>query len=199
MKRDAERARLLAAALEGGAPADEIEPLLPAIGRLRELFAHLGPDAEMVSSLLPRLYRDHLRSQPNDLRLAHPTLSVSDMAASLRFYRDMLGLRLRSENEWFAELEAGDGAVALQWTGPDARLPRVGGVCLEFWSDDLPGAVERLRRLGMQVALGCGRRGPYAELCDPDGHTLRLVGFSSAERAVGGRAEVRAVSEDRDE
>jgi catechol 2,3-dioxygenase-like lactoylglutathione lyase family enzyme len=195
MKRDDARAELLATALEGGPVADEIESLLPAVGRLRALLADLEPSPDHVSFLLPRLYSDHMSAQRlPSVRLAHPTLSVRDMEAALRFYRDVLGLRPRSEGTWFSELEAGGAGIALQWTGSSTRLPHVGDVCIEFRADDLGRAVETLRRLGMRVALGRGRRGAYAELHDPDGHTIHLVGSLAASRSVEEPVETRSAA-----
>jgi catechol 2,3-dioxygenase-like lactoylglutathione lyase family enzyme len=200
MKREDPRADLLATALEGGPVAEEIESLLPAADRLRELLARLEPGTGHVSSLLPELYRGHLsRRRSSGLRLAHLTLAVRDTEAALRFYRDVLGFQPLSEGKWFSELEAGGAIIALRWTGSSTRLPQVGDVCVEFWSEDFDGAVEDLRQLGVPLALGRDRRGAYVELRDPDGHAIRLIGLSGAERSVRTRAGSQAASGDRDE
>jgi catechol 2,3-dioxygenase-like lactoylglutathione lyase family enzyme len=181
MKGDDQRAELLAKVLDGGPVADEVEPLLPALTRIRDLLDRLDPGPERVTALLPRLYRQYLGDpQRVVVELAHPTLYVRDMEAALRFYRDVLGLRPRSESEWFSELEAGAGAIALHWTGSPTRLAQVGDVRLEFRTRDLDRTVEQLRELGIQVALGRGHRGRFAELRDPDGYTIRLIGAVAA-------------------
>ena len=193
MKGDDRRAELLATALEGGPVADEVDPLLVAARCLRELLEHLVPGDERVSSLVPRLYADRLRSaQISGLRLAHPTLLVRDMDRALRFYRDVLGLAVLSEGKWFSELDAGGAAIALQWTGSATRLPQVGDVCVEFRCDDLDGAVEKLRGLGLRVAIGRRRRGAYAELHDPDGHTIHLFDSLPATRSAGKSIDARS-------
>jgi hypothetical protein len=62
---------------------------------------------------------------------------------------------------------------------------------VEFRCDDLDGAVEKLRGLGLAVAFGRRRRGAYAELNDPDGHTIHLFDALAATRSAGTAVDTR--------
>jgi catechol 2,3-dioxygenase-like lactoylglutathione lyase family enzyme len=177
MKGDDKRAEQLAAFLDGGPVPDDLEPLLPAVKRVRDVLRSLAPDPERVATLLPRLYREYLGSQePVAVELAHPTLYVRSMEATLGFYRDLLGLTARTIGRRFSQLESGGAAIALQWTGSASRRAHAGDVVFEFRTADLDRTVGILRQRGLQVAVGSDERGSYAELHDPDGHTVRLTG-----------------------
>jgi catechol 2,3-dioxygenase-like lactoylglutathione lyase family enzyme len=186
MKGDDRRAALLATVLDGGPVADEVEPLTPAVKRVREVLRRLAPDPDRVAALLPRLYEPVLAAQPRPaVELAHPTLYVRDMEAALAFYRDALGLDVRDSNRWFSTLAAGGACVALHWTGNAQRPPQVGDVLIEFRTDDLDQLVRALRRRHVPVDVKTDRyRGRVAEVRDPDGHAIVVTGGGAARPAL---------------
>lgn len=178
MKDDETRAELLATMLDGGPVADEIEPLTPAVRRVRETLERLAPDPEHVAALVPELLQRLVEAQRvPTIELAHPTLYVRNMDVALSFYRDALGLTVREEGKWRSILAAGASCLALHWTGSAAHKPRVGDIRLEFRTDDLDRSVAALRQQFVPVDVRADRfRGRYAELRDPDGHVVVLLG-----------------------
>jgi catechol 2,3-dioxygenase-like lactoylglutathione lyase family enzyme len=186
MKGDEKRAELLATMLDGGPVSDEIEPLTPAVRRVREMLHRLAPDPERVAELLPQLLERSLERQRRpSIELAHTTLYVCDMDAALTFYRDALGLTVNEQGKWVSVLEAGTARIALHWTGRTARKPRLGDVQLEFRSEDLDASVLVLRRRSIPVDVKIDRhRGRFAELHDPDGHLVVLLGGTVAAQRV---------------
>jgi len=184
MKGDDERADLLAATLDGGPVAEEIEPLVPAVHRVREMLDRLAPDPQRIAALVPKLLQHLIEADGRpQIELAHFTLYVRDMNAALSFYRDALGLTVREEGKRLSILGAGAGDIALRWTGSAARKPPVGEAQLEFRTDDLDRSVAALRQRSVPVDVRTDRpRGRYATLQDPDGHVVVLHGGSVAKR-----------------
>jgi catechol 2,3-dioxygenase-like lactoylglutathione lyase family enzyme len=113
--------------------------------------------------------------------VSHVAIGVSDMERSLRFYRDLLGLRvtldkeepMRGSERLFAD--AGRNrrrAVYLKWDdGPEAgfvvlsqkpgapsggaiKLDQVGIHHFSFWVGDLRERVERLKAAGVKILVG---------------------------------------------
>ena len=111
---------------------------------------------------------------------------VADLAASRRWYVDVLGLRpaLDDPPGRFLLLEAGGGRLALK-EGPG--LGARGAVRLVFRVGDV--AAERARLAGLGVAVGEVRASPegYREvrLADPDGTPIHL--FDEAGAVATGR------------
>jgi len=194
MKGDEKRAELLATMLDGGPVADEIEPLTPAVGRVRETLEHLAPDPDRVAALVPELLQHLVDAQHlPTIELAHPTMYVRNMDVALSFYRDALGLTVREEGKWRAILAAGASCVALHWTGSVARKPRVGDIRLEFRTGDLDRSVAALRQQSVPVDVRTDRfRGRYAELRDPDGHVVVLLGGQAAVERISRAEEIVA-------
>lgn len=182
MKGDEKRAELLSTMLDGGPVADEVEPLTPAVRRVREVMDRLAPDPRRVAALVQELLQGFVEAQRLPmLELAHPALYVRDMDVALSFYRDTLGLTVREQGKWLSILDAGAFEIALRWTGSAARKPRVGDTQLEFRTDDLDRSVAALHHRSVPVDVRSDRvRGRYAELRDPDGHLVVLLGSEVA-------------------
>jgi len=105
-------------------------------------------------------------------------LSVTDMARSLEFYRDRLGLPVAFASGEFAFLDAGGTTLALRGV---ARLPPVEEVRTElvFQVDDVAEAHRALTARG--VAFRVEPRPVSgddfaADFRDPDGHVLSVFG-----------------------
>jgi catechol 2,3-dioxygenase-like lactoylglutathione lyase family enzyme len=90
-------------------------------------FTLLGEDTKSQAAAVPKI--DHI------------LLEVSNLNASIAFYRDFLGLRLKSQSDWFVMLESNNVGVFLRnsrwrWEKPRASLTglfdRGGGAHLEM-------------------------------------------------------------------
>ncbi|MBI4518949.1 MAG: VOC family protein [Deltaproteobacteria bacterium] len=173
MKGDETRAEWLAAMLDGGPVAEAIEPLAPAVRRLRELLDRLAPDPAGVAALALSLSQKPApATQPPALALVRLTIGVHDLEAALAFYRDGLGLSVCAATTSACDLDAGGAHLTLQRT---ARRPRGGDLRLEFHTDDLDRTVKALRQRGIPLDVKIDReRGRHAELRDPDGNLLLL-------------------------
>jgi methylmalonyl-CoA/ethylmalonyl-CoA epimerase len=112
-------------------------------------------------------------------RLAHIGIAVPDLAAALAFYRDVLGLAPREEQQVdgarIVPLPFGPAEVELlEPADPDSpvgrflarRGPGIHHVC--FRVDDLDATLDRCRRLGYRLVDETPRRGA-------DGHRIAFV------------------------
>lgn len=107
------------------------------------------------------------------------TAFVEDQDRAKRFYTEVLGFTVRGDqvmgsNRWL-EVAPGDSgtAIVLHKPFPGASAGTLAGVILD--SDDLDGAVARLREAGTQVEgpneMPWGRQATFA---DPDGNSFVL-------------------------
>ncbi len=105
--------------------------------------------------------------------ISHVAIGVSDMARSLPFYRDLLGLEVMLDTEE----KVGNGsrhAVYMRWgqnsgflvlsqtlgrepSGTPLRLHQVGMHHFAFWVDDLEKRAEKLKAAGVKIIVP-----PYA-------------------------------------
>ena len=118
------------------------------------------------------------------MKLTHVRLLVSDMGASYRFYKGVLGLPTSwDENPGYAEFEVGpESALAIfpRVEMADAVELRPGGgdgAVVVLSVDDVDAAVERLRMRGADVGDPFDRRDwgmRLAHLRDPDGNLVEL-------------------------
>ena len=116
-------------------------------------------------------------------RVDHIRLEVSDMRASVVFYRDMIGLRPRSLTEDFSVLDAGNLGVFLSakpwaWVPPRAKDTQPGwGMYPHFEVDDVEALVARLKAAGCKIVQEPERHsfGTEAFVADPDGYVWALV------------------------
>ncbi|PAJ80773.1 bleomycin resistance protein [Burkholderia ubonensis] len=122
-----------------------------------------------------------------------PELICSDLAGSVRFYRDVLGFRIRFERpeDGFAYLEIGRAQLMLEQHSPESWLtgpmePPFGrGINLQIEVDSIGPIHDRI--LGAGVALFVEPRTSWYRqddiehgqiemlVQDPDGYLLRLV------------------------
>ena len=131
-------------------------------------------------------------------------LCVTDVAASIAFYRRLLGLEVVVDLGWYAELGAG-GRVVLAFvasgheTVPAEAVGPARGVLVSFEVDDA-GAVDALAR-----DMGCAVRRPltvefgqrHVMVADPDGTIVDIIERipltpGDVRRLAGYRRRVRA-------
>jgi catechol 2,3-dioxygenase-like lactoylglutathione lyase family enzyme len=112
-------------------------------------------------------------------RLAYLTLYVDDLAASRRFYAELLGLPVSNERDWGLVLRAGDVELFLH---PRGDSPSRQHLEMTFDVADVDAAIERLRRLGVPVPEEPADRewgDRDAAVTDPDSNTIYLRTRSS--------------------
>ena len=122
---------------------------------------------------------------------SHVTITVCDLPASLRFYVDLLGMRLVHRGEHDAYLEWGAAWLCLQERAREHGLtpgqgPAWGVDHVAFHIDgaDFDAAVDALRQAGVTIVRGPVQRGLgwSVNFLDPDGVQLELHTSTLAER-----------------
>lgn len=112
---------------------------------------------------------------------------VNDMARSIAFYRDGLGLNLTSESQWWTVFKAGDSIIALHprlepGTGPTGVNGQ--GWYLGLSSDDLrPLRISAVQHGGSEHGYHDVPTGVVLTVCDPDGNPIQIFqdGVKSAD------------------
>lgn len=110
------------------------------------------------------------------------SLLVSDLGASTKFYKDVLGLKLLKSKKTEAIFDVGTMLLSLKAEpamGLVSSLSKAGrllGDWLMFHVNDIEGAAAALANRGVKFPLGIERSGHGlgALFNDPDGHTLTL-------------------------
>jgi catechol 2,3-dioxygenase-like lactoylglutathione lyase family enzyme len=110
-------------------------------------------------------------------KISAVTFRVLDMRASVRFYRDALGMELLSggEHTFFSSLRAKDGNTPILNLEQGRSVPGWGRMI--FYVDDVDTFWEYLRDKGFAPEKPCdaswGER--YFHMPDPDGHELSFA------------------------
>ncbi len=106
-------------------------------------------------------------------------LGTTDLARSLAFYRDTLGLAVQFEMPGFVFLNAGGVTLSLSTTHAKLATPVAGGTEIVFGVADVTAAHEALRARGVEF-LNAPRNVTgdqwAANFRDPDGHLLSIFG-----------------------
>jgi catechol 2,3-dioxygenase-like lactoylglutathione lyase family enzyme len=117
--------------------------------------------------------------------LDHVYYWVTDMDRAVRFYQEVVGLRLleRHDSNW-AELDAGSIRLALHGTREGAPVSG-GGAAAGFRVDDLDATESALRTRGVRFVHqgeveGYGR---FALFPDPDGNLIEVIEFAAGRGA----------------
>jgi catechol 2,3-dioxygenase-like lactoylglutathione lyase family enzyme len=116
-------------------------------------------------------------------KIDHILLEVSDLNASIAFYRDLLGLRLKSQSHDFVTLESDNVGIFLwsarwDWEKPRSNGERQGlGMYPHFSVSDAVAVVDRARRAGYRIVQESRKYdwGTEAFIADPDGYTWAFV------------------------
>jgi catechol 2,3-dioxygenase-like lactoylglutathione lyase family enzyme len=135
----------------------------------------------LVLTLLPGCAQRINHERPP--RVDHILLEVSDMKASIAFYRDLMGLQLKSDRGDFVTLEAENIGVFLwskrwDWEAPRAKGERQGlGMYPHFQVADVKAVVERARQAGYKIVQEPKKYlwGTEAFISDPDGYIWAII------------------------
>jgi predicted enzyme related to lactoylglutathione lyase len=112
----------------------------------------------------------------SSLRLGIAIVNGHDIATMKGFYRDRLGLHLKTDSPWWVEFEAGATRIALHprvaGDGPDAA-PRQ-GITIGFHVDDLITWADEARERGIHFSTAPSDEGfgLTADATDPEGYEL---------------------------
>ena len=116
-------------------------------------------------------------------KIDHILLEVSNLDSSIAFYRDILGLRLKSRTGDFVMLESGNVGVFLwaarwDWEEPRSTDERQGlGMYPHLSVADSATVVEKAQKAGYRIVQEprAYSWGTEAFIADPDGYTWALV------------------------
>jgi lactoylglutathione lyase len=101
-------------------------------------------------------------------------LYVSEMEASVAFYRDLLGIPLEGDDDW-QEASLGGTRFALHRAHEGIGALSAGTIHVNLEVGDFDGATERLRAAGVEVEETMREEwGAAARITDPDGYELYL-------------------------
>ena len=110
-------------------------------------------------------------------------LGTTDLARSLAFYRDTLGLAIQFEMPGFVFLNAGGVTLSLSEAHAKLATPGAGGTEIVFGVADVTAAHAALKARGVQF-LNAPRNVTgdqwAANFRDPDGHLLSIFGPEKA-------------------
>ena len=112
-------------------------------------------------------------------QISNVMLGTTDLAQSLAFYRDMLGLTVQAEMPGFVFLNGGGVTLSLSEAHAKLATPVAGGTEIVFGVTDVTAAHEALKRQGVEF-LNAPRNVTgdqwAANFRDPDGHLLSIFG-----------------------
>jgi len=112
-------------------------------------------------------------------KIGNIMLGVSNMAASLPFYRDLLGMSLQFESPGFAFLDGGGVTLCLSEPLAKANDNVIGATEIVFSVEDVTQAYTNLREQGVAFQNEPRQVTPTdwaANFKDPDGHSLSIFG-----------------------
>jgi catechol 2,3-dioxygenase-like lactoylglutathione lyase family enzyme len=111
-------------------------------------------------------------------RVNHIRIEVSDMNASLAFYRDTIGLRAKSISPEFSWLEANNMSLALSaLSSPRSKEDRPGlGMYPHFEVADVEAVTARCKAAGYRIVQEPMQNDRFTEafVADPDGYVWAL-------------------------
>ena len=116
-------------------------------------------------------------------QIGNVILGTTDLARSLAFYRDTLGLTVQTEMKGFAFLNGGGVTLSLSEAHGKLATPVAGGTEVVFLVADVTAAHEALSACGVEF-LNAPRNVTgdrwAANFRDPDGHLLSIFGPEKA-------------------
>ena len=119
--------------------------------------------------------------------LSHVIVYVHDARAAIPFYKDILGMTLKVDDDGWVEFETGATTFCLH-SNKESSGERTHGQPLPvFTVEDFYGTVEALKAAGVKIfkepvqvcEAGPGKVGMSIEFKDPDGNVLSVFGYVS--------------------
>jgi catechol 2,3-dioxygenase-like lactoylglutathione lyase family enzyme len=112
---------------------------------------------------------------------------TADMDRAVRFYRDILGLRLlRQDGDAWAQFDAGGRRFAIHGAG-EGQSVTPGGATAVFSVTDLDRAKAALGDLGVQIVHEGDVEGfaRFVSIRDPDDNTIELIEYAGPQPEPG--------------
>jgi lactoylglutathione lyase len=107
-------------------------------------------------------------------------LYVEDLLASIRFYRDVMGLPLLGQGDDWAHFDSGNGSLLELFSGgkasPRPKTPSQQSLVLGLRVDNLDTSIAELRQKGVRFMgeLGEFAGTRWAHFSDPEGNQLEI-------------------------
>ena len=103
--------------------------------------------------------------------MGHVVIQTKDLNRCIRFYKEVIGLKLVIQGDFFNAFEVGDVHFCVMPGDPESR------VHFDFTSDEVDVLQSRLSKLGLECAEPkdderSGHR--YFSFKDPDGHEITV-------------------------
>jgi lactoylglutathione lyase len=107
---------------------------------------------------------------------------VSDMARSVAFYRDVLGLTLLFETPHFSQFDVGGVGLGLHPEGRQLKVNPQTGIAFGFYTVDLEKTIADLVDRGAQIIQKQEEfGGTLAIVADPDGYAIQILQLRGGE------------------
>ncbi len=109
---------------------------------------------------------------------------VKDMDRSVKFYRDVVGLKLLFSQSNWSQFDAGHIILGLHPEGEEVKVSPTTGFSIGVYVDDIMKATSELKRRGGKIAIEPRNEpfGRWALLKDPDGYNIQVVELKSGYR-----------------
>ncbi len=107
-------------------------------------------------------------------------LFVEDLQASIRFYKDVMGLHLLGEGDDWAHFDSGNGSLLELFSGGKAslepKMPNQQSITVGFRVEDLDSSIAELKRKGVRFMgdIGEYEGTRWAHFSDPEGNQLEI-------------------------
>lgn len=110
---------------------------------------------------------------------------VRDMERSVKFYRDVLGLKLLFKQSNWSQFDAGTILIGLHPEGEEVKVSPTSGSSFGIYVDDITRTAAEIKRRGGNVAIEPRNEpfGRWALLKDPDGYNIQIIEMSRGLRA----------------
>jgi predicted enzyme related to lactoylglutathione lyase len=111
---------------------------------------------------------------------------VKDMARSVAFYRDVLGLQQLFVQDNWSQFDAGNILIGLHPEGDEVKVSPTSGCSVGIYVEDIKLAVAEIKRRGGHFAIEPRQEpfGRWALLNDPDGYNIQIIELKSGYREL---------------
>ena len=115
----------------------------------------------------------------NIKKIGNVTVAVQDLERSLRFYHDLIGLPIQSQDKTWAELGTSGSLLKLQLTSKTIQPTNKSiedGITIGFLVGDVKSALDEMKENGISIQSEITKNGNQknAVIMDPDGYLILL-------------------------
>jgi lactoylglutathione lyase len=106
-------------------------------------------------------------------------LLVSDMERSVKFYRDVLNMPIKSQSDDWTEFFGSGRVIALHPAKRKAKISTGIGVLVGFMVNDFDFTINKLKQKNVKFFKELKQEGKHAIIGDPDGHLISIAQIES--------------------